>query len=170
MPRKEAIRVRRRAHPQQVYCDLKLATRRLVEELGGVEPAASLTRVGKTMLASYYDPSSALYIPVDVVADLEVDSASMPVTTALARLRHAVVHITLVADLSPDLPSKLGEVAEEIGDVFQKAGRAVAQSGRIDPDLARECREAIYEASKCLLELDDLILQQASSRAWQRHE
>ncbi len=167
MPRKEAIRVRRRVHPQQVYCDLKIATRRLVEEVGGVEPAASLTRVSKSMLASYYDPGSGLYIPVDVVADLETGSNSVPITTALARLRHGVVHMTLIATVSPNLPSKLGEVAEEVGEVFKKAGHAIGGSGRIDPDIARECREAIYEASRCLLELEDVIFQQASGRVGQ---
>lgn len=160
--------MRRRAHPPEVYCDLKIATRRLVEEVGGVEPAASLTRVGKTMLASYYDPRSGLYVPVDVVADLEARSKSMPVTTALAQLRHAVVHVTILSNMSRDLPSKLGEVAEDVGDVFKKAGRAIGESGPIDPDIARECREAIYEASKCLLELEDLILQRTSSRAGPR--
>ena len=154
--------MRRRAHPLEVYSDLKIATRRLVEEIGGVESAASLTRVGKTMLAAYYDPRSRLYVPVDVVADLEASSKSMSVTTALARLRHAVIHVTLLSNVSPDLPSKLGQVAEDIGDVFKEAGRAVGESGPIDPDIARSFREAIYEASKCLLELEDLILQQTS--------
>jgi hypothetical protein len=168
MPRKEAIRVSRRAHPQQVYCDLKIATRRLVEEVGGVEPAASLTRVSKTMLASYYDPGSGLYVPVDVVADLEARGNSMPVTTALARFKHAVVHITLISNLSPNLPGKLGEVAEDIGDVLKQAGRALGEGGPIDPEIVRGCRDAIYEASKCLLELEDLILQQASGRAGPR--
>jgi hypothetical protein len=164
------MRVRRRVHSQHVYCDLKIATRRLVEEAGGVEPAASLTRVSKTMLASYYDPGSGLYVPLDVVADLESGSDSLPVTTALARLRHAVVHVIPVANLSPNLTSKLGEVAEEVGGVLKKLGRAVGASGPIDPDTARACSEAIYEASKRLLELEDLILLQASGRARHRRE
>lgn len=75
-----------RAHPDATYLALKAETRRLIKACGGVESAASVTRVDFQTLSRYSRPQEQQFIPVDVIADLEQDCGEPVVTRALADL------------------------------------------------------------------------------------
>lgn len=71
------------------YRGLKTATRRLVDATGGIDPAAASTRVGRATMAQYYSPADrdeAVFVPLDVIADLERVTGEPLVTRQLARL------------------------------------------------------------------------------------
>lgn len=60
---------------------LKNATKQLIKNVGGLDEAAKLCRLGKSQLANTYDPNKpAIYMPIDVVMDLEA-SVDMPCVT-----------------------------------------------------------------------------------------
>lgn len=66
---------------------LKTATRRLIRAAGGVESAASVSRVQKSSLSDYQNPALPdHFMPIDIVLELERDTGTHPVTQALARL------------------------------------------------------------------------------------
>jgi len=68
---------------------IKTATSALIEECGGVEAAATITRVGKSQLSDYANPHKPdVVIPADVAADLEATTHAPLITAVLARLTH----------------------------------------------------------------------------------
>lgn len=75
-----------RTLPSVSYAAIKAASRRLVEQAGGVESAATVTRVGKSSLGNYGDVKNDHFIPADAIADLERDIGQPIVTRELARL------------------------------------------------------------------------------------
>ncbi len=148
------------------YGLLKNATRKLVQLAGGLEKAARKTRVQKSALASYYDPDSMFFIPVDVVLDLEATLDELPVTQALALARGSYLQqVKRQHDTEDDnLPERLGEVASDVGDVFRKVGIALAREGQITPQLATECRTAIHETMSELAALEIIVNEKSRTR------
>jgi hypothetical protein len=66
---------------------LKTGMRLLVEDVGGIDAAASVSRLAPSSIAESYDPHRANRMPaVDVVADLEAVGRTPRVTATLARL------------------------------------------------------------------------------------
>ena len=148
------------------YGLLKNATRKLVQLAGGLEKAARKTRVQKSALASYYDPDSMFFIPIDVVADLEASSGELPVTQALALSRGLYLQqVKREHDSEADnLPERLGEVASDVGEVFRNVGIALAREGQITPKLATECRTAIHDTMSELAALEILVNEKSRTR------
>lgn len=74
------------------YEQLKLATRRQIKANGGLEAAATRTRVGKTELG-YYQQSRGenRFVPIDVAADLMAASGRTILLEALASMSNCVV-------------------------------------------------------------------------------
>lgn len=141
---------------QHDYGLLKNATRKLIQSLGGLEKAAGLTRVQKSALASYYEDDSTFFIPIDVVADLESEADDLPVTHALALAKGCYLqNVQKKHQINGEnLPERLGEVSQDIGDVFRKIGLAVARDGKISMRLAGDCRGAIHESMSELAALE----------------
>lgn len=130
---------------------LKTAMRALVQRVGGLEAAATVTRVRPSQLASYYDPHQPQQLmPADVVADLEHVAGEPLVTAQLARLAG---HMLL--PMSPGF----GSEARAIAAVFQETGELGARwaSAMDDGQLDDADRERV------LAELGDL--QRAAARA-----
>ena len=71
--------------------NIEEAVASLINEAGGVKPAASLCRVGATMLSHYANPNRKEQIPIDVVIELETGTRSQAVTHHLAAQHQAVV-------------------------------------------------------------------------------
>ncbi len=66
---------------------LKTATRNQIEVCGGLEAAASWTRVGKTELGYYQSTSHTdRFMPIDVVADLTISTGSCALLKELTNL------------------------------------------------------------------------------------
>lgn len=94
---------------------LKTATRALVQRVGGLHAAATVTRVGASALAEYYDPHAVDRLaPVDVVADLERVAAEPLVSDAMARLAGCT--------LQP-MGHAAGSDARAIAGVFREVGQ-----------------------------------------------
>lgn len=69
------------------YLALKTAFRLLVQRVGGLVAAETVTRVRVSHLADYYHPQKPdSFPPADVVADLEAVAGQPLVTATLARL------------------------------------------------------------------------------------
>lgn len=130
---------------------LKTAFRALIQRVGGLDAAATVTRVRPSQLAAYYDPHQAQQLmPCDVVADLERVAGELLVTAQLARLAG---HMLL-----PMAPA-FGSESRAIGQVFQESGELGARWASAMED--GQLDEA--ELERVLTELADL--QRAAARA-----
>lgn len=124
---------------------LKTAARVLIQRLGGIDAAATCTRVGRSNLAEYgslHHPDR--HMPVDVVADLEMIAGEPLVTAALARAAGFTL-VPLALPSGGDAVLHLQRVAGQSGTVLSSAVAALSD-GTIDADE----REAL------LAQLDDL--------------
>jgi hypothetical protein len=118
---------------------LKTATRRLITAVGGLEAAATVCRVNKSVLAAAYDPHQPdRFLPIDVVADLELVAAEPIVTAVLARLAgHALVPLATTG----------GQEAQALVAVFRGASDVGAEfaGAMADGRLSRAERGAISD-------------------------
>lgn len=140
---------------QDDYALLKTATRRLIAAAGGVESAATVTRVNKSALSEYQNPQSVThFMPVDVAADLEADTGVHFVTEALVRMAGGYM-VGLTAVKSRTLFGRqLAKIGREIGHVFDRSCSAL-EDGKITD----------AEARKLTAEIDDAIRALAQARA-----
>ena len=105
---------------------LLTATRRLVDDVGGLDAAAAACRLARSALARHYAPQQAETMPIDVVAELERASGTAPVTTALARLAgHALVPLALEPG-QPELLRRMGELMRRVGLACAAGAEAMA--------------------------------------------
>jgi len=143
-----------RQHSAHVYKSLKAATRRLVKEAGGVESAASVTRVGKSNLSDYGASQNPItFGPIDVIADLESDTGAAYVTRALAQLAGCVLLPVEVRAGDLDWARRLAAIGKEASDVFARVQEAIATNGDID---AVEAVDIITEVDEALAAFADL--------------
>lgn len=120
----------RRALPQADADALKLASRLLVADCGGLEPAASACGLGTTSLSDAQRREHAeRWLPLDAVLALERFGQSRAVTEALARA-HRCVLVPVEAVGEGDLAVRLALLGKEVGEVFAAASLALAD-GRI---------------------------------------
>lgn len=145
-----------RLHPAEAYNAIKAAVRRLVGRAGGLESAASITRVSHASLGYYGDVNKpGQNMPVDIVADLEKDVGEPVVTRELARLGgYDLVPVTKAAPIAPSDPGQMMlRLMTEMGEL-SKSIDAMEADGRRTPN----------EMQTCLKELDDLIAQANACR------
>ena len=143
--------------PKNDYLALKAATRRLVTLAGRGPAAAQITRVGQQELSNYGNPYSerVVFMPADVIADLEAE-CSQPVVTGLLAEMLGFVLVPLpqkVPGLAP-LATRLGQLGKEAGDVFIVLGQAL-KDGEITADEGEHGRR----------EIDELVLAALTLRA-----
>ena len=96
------------------YDELRAALKLDIEALGGLEAAASCTRVGRSQLSDYTNSLADKFVPVDVVLDLESVGGNPRVASCLAR--------ALGFELAPVLPRDGSALADEL----VRIGRDVA--------------------------------------------
>lgn len=116
------------------YSVLKLATRRIVKGCGGLEAASLVTRVGHSELARYYDPEEKLFMPVDVLADLEAIAGAPIVTQTLAQmLGYALVPLAPQEEVDVHLhwPALLAQLGEETATALRQVGSALSETGTL---------------------------------------
>lgn len=110
------------------YWELKAATRQLIRKAGGLESAATVTRVrAHQTLARYASPNHAETAPIDVIADLEADTGDAGVTRTLARLAGLVVFALPDAGADAVWARGLGAAARETGEAIAAIGEAIAE-------------------------------------------
>ncbi len=135
---------------------LKTAMRVLVEESGGVDCAALVSRLAASSIAETYDPHRANRMPpVDVVADLEAVGRGPHVTAILARL--AGFRLVPVAPAKGRIGRSIAEVltgSSEVGAAYVAAtadGKlTAAERGRVLAEVM-ELMTACEQAAAVLL-------------------
>jgi hypothetical protein len=120
---------------------LKSIFAHLLHRVGGLDAAATCTRVKRAQLGNYGNLNVAdIFAPVDVVVTLE-DLVGEPLLTQemARRAGYAMVPVEPVAE--GELAALLAKVGAESGAVFAAYGDALAD-GRVDaPERARIARE-----------------------------
>lgn len=143
--------LRDRRHGHGAYMALKAFTRTLIEQAGGLEAAASRTRVGKTQLGEYAAPGEAPFMPIDVVADLEADVGDAPVTRELARMVGFALARDRAGSGGIDATRALRRMMAELGNLADDYDRG-AQRGSLSPNdrrvLTKEAQALIAEVQR----------------------
>lgn len=139
-----------RHHAAQEYSGLKAATRLLIRDLGGIDAAAAGTRVGRSLMSDYGNPTSDRFIPVDVLLDIEAIGGTPRLTAALARSQGY--------ELCPVVPRERGALGEAlarisvgVGSLFSTVAASFADGVLTDverADLARDLDEVIRLAGE----------------------
>ena len=121
-------------HP--VDMPLKVATRLLIERVGGLEAAASCTRIGKSQLANCQSPHSDQYLPIDVVCRLEQIVGEPMVTKELAR--RSEHRLEPLGAVEPACAVRVvSAVAQEANDALQALSAGMVDGVLDDADRAR---------------------------------
>lgn len=145
------------------YLRLKAAFRRLVKLAGGQESSASVTRVDFQRIGRYGRAHEMIFAPIDVVADLEADTARPEVTRILADMAGFVLIAKPPASGNAAWIAQLGALAKEAGEALARLGEAFGADGDISAeeilsmDLRREVREVIEAATAIDVALADVL-------------
>lgn len=145
-----------RTFAAQDYLGLKTATRLLNKAVGGLEAAESLSRGDHSTHGRYQSPNTDLFIPVDVVVDLE-HAAEVPfVTRALAALNGHLVIPKPPVHGDPRWLAHMAEVSKECGDAIARLAVALADDGAVSADESRRLalRREVREAMEAMASLD----------------
>lgn len=143
----------RRALPQGDADALKLATRLLVHDCGGLEPASAACGLSTTSLSdAKRREHPERWLPLDAVLALERFGASRAVTEVLARA-HRCVLVPVEAVGAGDLAVRLAQLGREVGEVFAAASLALADGVVTDAEraeLGRELSDVVQAAQAAL--------------------
>lgn len=148
-----------RVFPACSYMALKAAFRRLTKAVGGQESAASITRVDFQGIGRYGRAHEAMFVPVDVVADLEADAGDPLVTRAMADLQGHLLVPKPPAEGDPEWVEHLGALGKEAGEAIARLSEAFAHGGTITADEVREMelRREVAEAMEVLARIDKAL-------------
>ena len=138
---------------------LKVRTKELWQAAGGVEAAASYTRVGRSQLSDASNRNLPCFLSVDALVDLEDvtrDTPGWPVMT-----RHLAQRQGFILMPVPELPSSAAAMHDVIGAVLTQTGEAVATLGRIYAD-GRVDRDEVDVGVK---EIDEAVAELMKARA-----
>lgn len=140
-----------------VLDQLCAATRHLVRSSGGQEAAASITRVRHQALSDYGNKGKDQFIPVDVVADLMLDSGDIALLQAVARMIGCeVVQLPQMPQGFAELQMAMGKTSKEVGEVFTRIGESLAD-GTFDKGERRATTDEINEAIGALVALRQVV-------------
>lgn len=105
---------------------LKTAVAVLLRRVGGLEAAASATRVGVSKLSEYQSRRMEdRHMPVDVVADLEAVAEEPLVTAALARLAGYTL-VKIEGATTGDVVTPVQRVTRDAGELAAQLMEAIA--------------------------------------------
>lgn len=125
--------------PKDDYLVLKTHTRRLIKRAGGLDLAAELTRVCKSVLSDYQNPAKLdCFMPADVIADLESFIGQSLVSQTLAEFA-----------VDPTEPHRPIDCLHRMQGVVKESAEAAIAIGNGDTQEAiKEIEEAIAELEK----------------------
>lgn len=137
---------------------LKTATRRLITACGGVEGAASLTRVGKTVLSDYGNATRTdHFMPLDVVVDLTADTGVTAVIEAMAALSGGVFIPAKSLRRDMSLSQAVADFMAESADVLKSVSVSM-RDGRLTmrekQDIVRQIEQVIAACTMTMSALD----------------
>ena len=132
---------------------IKRLTKNLIKITGGF--ACQEVRVGQTALHNYTDPDKETYfIPVDVVADLELEAGKPIVTEFLAGLlNYRLVPISAGPD-SGKLGTMTARLGKEAAEYFSNISEAL-EDGTVSRE---EAQSALSELADVAQAVDSLIM------------
>lgn len=126
-----------RQHDINVYQRLDRKQRELISACGGIECAASLTRVAQAQMGRYHNRNAPdQQMSVDVAIDLEKDAGEPIVSHEMVRLLGFEVVKLPEGRWEGDINQQLAAMLKEMGDVVQKMGQALADDGCISKNEA----------------------------------
>lgn len=97
---------------------LKTAVKQTVADLGGLDAAASCTRVGRSQIFDYGSIGTDKFIPIDVALDLELISGNPRITRALAEAQGYELQ-PIEGSPTHQLIDCLSRISEENGRLFR---------------------------------------------------
>ncbi|MFC7611346.1 hypothetical protein [Teichococcus aestuarii] len=133
---------------------LKTLTRLLIEQVGGLEAAATYTRVNRSVLSGYQNPHQPHFMPVDVVGRLEhaaVAGADHRGTGAPRRLQ-LVQPGEVATESVPLLMARFSQEAAEL-QAFAEGLADGELCARDDAALEREVTHVLRKATRLLAAL-----------------
>ncbi|KFL92053.1 hypothetical protein AmDm5_0494 [Acetobacter malorum] len=109
---------------------IKTATKKAIQHLGGIDAAATISRVGRSQLSDYGNRNSPQVVPVDVAVDLDT-SAQEPLI--LAAMAHAEGFRLVPVKISGTghIPKELAKFSKFSSEVLQE-GIESLEDGRVD--------------------------------------
>lgn len=124
---------------------LKAATRRAVQMAGGSSAASKELRVDQGRLSRYGSPEDALYVPIDVAAELDKLAGDHVILRAWADMLgfEIVARDPLAEQLAHDVTALAGSIAKESGELISSTIEAIAD-GALTP---REAQKVHDEAA-----------------------
>jgi hypothetical protein len=140
--------IKRGFQSETAYLRLKAVSRRLTDAAGGPVPAARITRIDAPRLSRCGSNFEAMFLPLDVISDLEVDTGEPIVSRELARQAGFVLVPAPVAGARLGA-TDIGCLVKESGDVvsglvasLEGDNRVTAQDARRF-DLLRQSEELV---------------------------
>ncbi|MGX1096535.1 phage regulatory CII family protein [Amorphus sp. MBR-141] len=132
------------------YKALKDASRRLVEENGGLDASAERTRISPSQLQRCTSNFHDSFLTIDVVMDLERSCGMAPVTERLSRLQgHVLQRCPQHGREDANWIDYLTTFIREGGDVEIGLAEAMAD-GEVDATEAAALIEEIHQAERAL--------------------
>ena len=150
-----------RQYAAETYNRLGNRQRALITACGGIESAASITRVEQAHMGRYNNRNASEQMPADVIADLEKDAQEPIVSRALVQLLGFEIVKLPQGRWEGDINQQLAAMFKEVGEVSQRIGQALADDGCVSKDEARQLhiRKEIADALQVLVGMDKAIEQ-----------
>lgn len=134
---------------------IKTATKKAIQHLGGIDAAATISRVGRSQLSDYGNRNSPQVVPVDVALDLDT-SAQEPLI--LAAMAHAEGFRLVPVKISGTghIPKELAKFSKFSSEVLQE-GIESLEDGRVDVAEARAVLEHVQPARQAMDRLESAL-------------
>lgn len=123
---------------QSTIAAIKTATKTAVGALGGIDAAASVSRVGRSTIADYYNRQCQQVIPLDIAVALDQCAQHPHLLSAMA---HAEGYGLLPLQIGH------GDVAQDMENIATSAGELMAETVRALADgvVTNDERHALLE-------------------------
>lgn len=144
-----------RHHAARAYNGLKAGTRLLIDDVGGIDAAASASRVSRSLWSEYASPGSPRFAPVDVILDVEAIGGTPRVTAALARSLGYALTLVEPRDRGA-VADQLAQLARTAGDVLSNGYAALADGVLTDAERA-ELLSGLHDIGRVVQETIALL-------------
>lgn len=152
------------------YLLLKAAARSLIKSCGGLEAAATITRVGVTILSDYGNvEKSECFMPIDVAMDLQRETRCASVTEALAALCGGafVPKGCDAGQAGGNLMTATADIMAETSDVMNSVAAAL-QDGRLNnrerQAMVRQVQDIIHACGAALMRMNSFDVPTTSDK------
>ena len=141
------------------WASLIAASRHQIRACGGNEACASISNRIKRhqTFSDYKNPDQPSMMPIDVVAELMIESGDTRIVQTLARMvGHEIVSLPKLPPNFADLQMAIGRTSKEVGEVFTRIGESLAD-GTFDQNERKLTIHEIEEAMSALAVLRQVV-------------